>query len=83
MPGRTVSDDAAAARVLSPLHRLDDLSARTRILLVHGEGDPRVPREHGDQVTACRLRGYGHAGTRNDRLAEAVTLSTGRPIPAQ
>ena len=33
--------------------------------------------------TACPLRGYGHAGTQNDRLFEAVILSTGTPIPAQ
>ena len=33
--------------------------------------------------TACLLRGYGHAGTQNDRLAEAVILSTGTPIPTQ
>ena len=26
--------------------------------------------------TACLLRGYGRAGTQNDRLAEAVNLST-------
>ena len=32
--------------------------------------------------TACPLRGYGRAGTQNDRLGEAVTLSTGTPIPA-
>ena len=33
--------------------------------------------------TACQLCGYGHAGTQNDRLSEAVILSTGTPIPAQ
>ena len=33
--------------------------------------------------TACPLRGYGRAGTRNDHLGEAVILSTGTPIPAQ
>ena len=33
--------------------------------------------------TACLLRGYGRAGTQNDRLGEAVILSTGTPIPAQ
>ena len=33
--------------------------------------------------TACPLRGHGHAGTQNDRLSEAVVLSTGMPIPAQ
>ena len=33
--------------------------------------------------TACPLRGYRRAGTQNDRLSEAVILSTGTPIPAQ
>ena len=33
--------------------------------------------------TACVLRGYGRAGTQNDRLGEAVTLSTDTSIPAQ
>ena len=33
--------------------------------------------------TACLLRGYGRAGTQNDRLGEAVILSTGASIPAQ
>ena len=28
-------------------------------------------------------RGYGRAGTQNERLGEAVSLSTGTPIPAQ
>ena len=31
--------------------------------------------------TACRLRGYGRAGTQNDRLGEAVILNTGTPVP--
>ena len=31
--------------------------------------------------TACLLRGYGRAGTQNDRLGEAVILSTRTPIP--
>ena len=31
--------------------------------------------------TACRLRGYGRAGTQNDRLGEAVISSTGTPVP--
>ena len=34
-------------------------------------------------ATPCPLRGYGRAGTQNDRLSEAVILSTGTPIPAQ
>ena len=33
--------------------------------------------------TASPLRGYGCVGTQNHRLAEAVVLSTGTPIPAQ
>ena len=31
--------------------------------------------------TACPLRGYGRAGTQNDRLSEAVILSTGTLVP--
>ena len=33
--------------------------------------------------TACLLRGYGRASTRNDRLGEPVILSTGTRVPAQ
>ena len=33
--------------------------------------------------TPCPFRGYGRAGTQNDRLSEAVILSTGTPVPAQ
>ena len=33
--------------------------------------------------TAYPLRGYVRSGTRNDRLGEAVVLSTGTPIPVQ
>ena len=33
--------------------------------------------------TACPLRGYGRAGTQNDRLSEAVISSTSTPIPTQ
>ena len=33
--------------------------------------------------TAFPSRGYGRAGTQNDRLGEAVILSTGTPIPAR
>ena len=33
--------------------------------------------------TACPFRGYGRDGTQNDRLGEAVILSTGTAIPAQ
>ena len=33
--------------------------------------------------TACLSRGYGRAGTQNDRLSGAVILSTGTPIPAR
>ena len=56
--GHAVSTQEAAAQALSPLHRLEHLSADTRMLLVHGERDPRVPREHGDMVAeAARRRG--------------------------
>ena len=33
--------------------------------------------------TACRQRGYGRAGTQNDRLGEAVVASTGTSVPAR
>ena len=33
--------------------------------------------------TACPSRGYGCAGTQNDRLSKAVILSTSTPIPAR
>ena len=35
------------------------------------------------RILLCLLRGYGRAGTQNDRLSEAVILSTGTPTPAQ
>ena len=50
--GKAVSTEQAAARAISPLHRLGHLHKKSRLLLVHGEKDPRVPREHGDQVAA-------------------------------
>ena len=60
--GKSVSTEQAAARALSPLHRLDSLHKDTKILLVHGEKDPRVPREHGDQVAAgAQQRGLAGA----------------------
>ena len=34
-------------------------------------------------ITACSLRGYGHAGTQNDRLGPGVILSTDTSVPAQ
>ena len=33
--------------------------------------------------TECPLRGYGRAGTQNDRLAQVLILSTGTPMSAQ
>ena len=33
--------------------------------------------------TACLPRGYGRAGTQNDRLGEPVVMSTGTSIPAR
>ena len=68
--GPSVSRDRAAAAALSPLHRLDRLDEGVQLLLVHGERDPRVPREHGDLVAeTARARGllgahltYAHEG---------------------
>ena len=42
-----------------------------------------VPSSISAPPRECPLRGYGRAGTQNDRLSEAVILSTGTPIPAQ
>ena len=52
--GEEVSRDKTAAQRLSPLHRLDKL--KSKVLLIHGEKDPRVPREHGDAVAAAAER---------------------------
>ena len=41
------------------------------------------PKYISASPTACPLRGYGRAGTQNNRLGEAVMLSTGTPLPAQ
>ena len=60
--GPSVSSDQQAAEALSPLHRLDELDPSVKLLLVHGERDPRVPREHGDAVAnAARARGIAGA----------------------
>ena len=48
--GAEVSSNEAAAQKLSPLFRLDKL--KSKVLLIHGERDIRVPREHGDAVAA-------------------------------
>jgi acetyl esterase/lipase len=53
--GPAVSDSRLAAERLSPACRLARL-AGTRLLLVHGEDDPRVPRAHGDVVAAAAAR---------------------------
>ena len=60
--GKVVSTEPAAAKAISPLHRLDHLHQKSRLLLVHGEKDPRVPREHGDQVAAGAFRERGLSG---------------------
>ena len=51
---------------------------------------PHKPKVHNYMsalLTACLLRGYGcastHASTQNDRLSEAIVLSTDTPTPAQ
>ena len=60
--GKAVSTEQAAARAISPLHRLNHLHKKSRLLLVHGEKDPRVPREHGDQVAAEAFKERGLSG---------------------
>ena len=49
--GEAVSTSREAAEALSPLFHLPKLVG-TRLWLVHGEDDVRVPREHGDMVAA-------------------------------
>ena len=51
-----MSSDLAAAQRLSPLYRLDHLGDGVKMLLIHGESDPRVPREHGEAVAAAAAR---------------------------
>ena len=52
--GSNVADNIDDAKKLSPLYHLKKLQGSS-LLLVHGEDDPRVPREHGDQVAAAAL----------------------------
>ena len=65
-----------------------------RPVVVYPLDAPRLPQGLGSisaSPTACPLRGYGRAGTQNDRLGEAVMarpyqaviLRTGTAIPAQ
>ena len=54
--GPAVAKEHAAGAALSPLHRLDRLDPAIQLLLVHGERDPRVPREHADAVAAEVMR---------------------------
>ena len=57
-------------------------SAPPSLVCEHGSADLEA-QAISASPTACPLRGYGRAGTQNDRLSEAVILSTGTPIPAQ
>jgi len=60
--GPRVARNKAAAAALSPLYRIDHLDPDVQLLLVHGERDPRVPRQHGDEVaTASKARGISGA----------------------
>ena len=54
--GPAVTKSASAAAALSPLHRLERLDAQTKLLLAHGERDPRVPRSESDAVAATVQR---------------------------
>jgi len=58
--GPEVSSNKASAERISPLYRLEHLRGN-RLLLIHGEDDPRVPREHGDAVAAA-ARSMGLVG---------------------
>ena len=49
----------------------------------HAEGGMLRHNYISASPTACPLRGYGRAGTQNDRLGEAVILNTGTPILVQ
>jgi acetyl esterase/lipase len=67
--GPKVSGSRTEAMKMSPLYHLQHLSG-TKLLLVHGEDDVRVPREHGDEVASqaykMRITGayvtYAHEG---------------------
>ena len=58
-------------------------SASPTACLAHAYPPTSCQRSTSASPTACPLRGYGRAGTQNDRLAEAVVLSTGTSVPAQ
>ena len=49
----------------------------------HASDQTGRPSAISASPTACPLRGCGCAGTKNDRLSDAVILSTGAPVPAQ
>ena len=72
--GPAVSSKLPAARELSPLHQLDALHPRSKLLLVHGESDPRVPREHSDRVAAGAQR-RGLAGAHVTFAREGHSIS--------
>ena len=64
-------------------HMSTDMPTRRGALHCHARACPATIIGISASPTACRLRGYGHAGTQSDRLGEAVILSTGTTIPAQ
>jgi dipeptidyl aminopeptidase/acylaminoacyl peptidase len=49
--GKEVSTSKAAAERLSPVHHVSKLKG-AKLLLAHGESDPRVPKEQGDEFAA-------------------------------
>eukprot|EP00966_Prymnesium_polylepis_P141962 3278261-Prymnesium_polylepis.1 len=71
--GRRVATNLDAAGALSPLYRVEHLHAKTRVLLVHGSRDPRVPREHGDAIAAAmRRRGVEFTHLIYDREGHSI-----------
>ena len=63
-----------AAAALSPLHRLDKLDASVRLLLAHGERDPRVPRSESEAVCGT-VRRMGLSGSHLEYAREGHSIS--------
>ena len=71
--GKAVSTQLVAAQALSPLYRMKEMRGGTQLLLVHGERDPRVPRDHGDAVALAAQR-QGIVGTHLTYAAEGHSI---------
>ena len=77
--GRAADADATVATTQHPTD--PRAQARPRRLMMSTLPPPH--RLYIGITDDCPLRGYGRAGTQNDRLGEAVILGTGTPTPAQ